>query len=231
MPILSENYGFAVGMVTDDVIEPEQVDRPARTMDRVLGAIAGRLLGNGVYAGWELTTEGTVGAGSGLIAGAWGETGGAQGITGLTAGQVNHVFALATENTAPLGEVAFAAQLSPVGPAGALYLGTMTLDGAGQVTDVDSQEPGVNRGSFALRTATLGGSGTAGTVAGGETVNVEIGHTVLAVPGAISFTVGEAFSYFLDETWRGDGFVAEVTNEDTEAHELEYGWVRQGIRG
>jgi len=53
---------------------------------------------------------------------------------------------------------------------------------------------------------------------------------LLAIPGAIAFTVGEHFSYVLKETWRGDGFVAEVTNEDTEEHDLEYAWWRKGIR-
>ncbi|NLO74943.1 MAG: hypothetical protein GX100_12650, partial [candidate division WS1 bacterium] len=71
----SDNYGFVVGMTTDDFVAPELVDRPARTVDRVLGALAKRLLSNGVYEGWELQADKTVSAGAGLLAGAWGETG------------------------------------------------------------------------------------------------------------------------------------------------------------
>ena len=232
MPTLSDNYGFAVGMVTDDFIEPGQVDRPARTLDRVLGAIARQLLSGGVYTGWELELSQTVSAGSGLVSGAWGETALDQAITGLSAGAVNYVFALATADTAPLGEVAFVAQFSPAPPPGALYLGTITLDGEGLVSELDSHAPGVSRGCFPLLAATLSGSGTVASVGGGETVSVEISHTALALPGAISFTIAEEhFSFFLDETWRGDGFVAEVTNEDTEAHELVYEWVRRGVSG
>jgi len=139
MPTLSENYQLAVGMVTDDFIEPAHVDRAARVLDRIVGAVMKRLLAAGVYEGWLLQEDKQVGPGRGLLAGCWAETETDQDISGLTNGAVNYVFALAGEDTAPQGTVEFAAQLSPVGPPGSLYLGTVELDAAGQVVAVDSQ--------------------------------------------------------------------------------------------
>ena len=223
----SDNYGFVVGMTTDDFVAPEHVDRPARTVDRVLGALARRVLSNGVYEGWELQGDKTVSAGAGLLAGAWGETGSAQAISGLTHGATNYVFALPTEETAPEGTVAFAGQLQPLAPPGGLALGSLTLDAEGEVTEIDNHG---ERGCFALLSTTLSGSGTVASVGGGEQAVVEISHASLAVPGAIVFAAGQEFSFTLEETWRADGFRAVVTNEDTEAHDLTYEWERRGIQ-
>jgi hypothetical protein len=229
MPTQSENYGLWVGMVTDDFLEPQHVDRAARVLDRVLGGVVGRLLAAGVYEGWLIGNDKTVGAGWGVLVGAMGLTEAAQAIDALTNGAVNYVFAVASEDTAPEGVVKFAAQTGPVGPAGALYLGTVELDGDGNVLAVANDAAGVDRGAFPAAARTLSGSGEVLGVGGGETVPVEISHAALAVPGAIGFTVNEGFSFVIEEAWRGDGFRAEVTNEGTEAADLEYVWERKGI--
>ena len=228
MATQSENYGFTVGMTTDDFVAPEHVDRPARTVDRVLGALARQLLSAGVYAGWAILEDKTVSAGSGLIAGAWGETTVAQAISGLTSGAVNYVCAHATADTPPSGTVNFVAQLQPTAPPSAIRLGTITLDAEGAVTNVDNSSG--DRGCFALLSDTLRGSGTVAAVAGGQATTVEISHAMLAIPGALSCDGGEHFSMALEQTWRGDGFVVVATNGDTAAHDLAYEWERRGIR-
>src|ERR1039457_5684803 len=106
MATQSENYGLTVGMTTEDFVAADHVDRPARTLDRVLGAVAGRLLSSGVYSGWELGMDKTVGAGAGLLGALWGETSAVQAITGLQIGAAHYVFVLPTAQTAPAGEVA-----------------------------------------------------------------------------------------------------------------------------
>jgi hypothetical protein len=192
------NYGFNVGMTTDDFVTPEHVDRPARTVDRVLGALARRLLSAGVYAGWAIGEDQTVSAGSGLVAGAWGETSAAQAISGLTNGAVNYVWAHATADTAPSGTVNFSAQLQPTTPPNAIRLGTLTLDAQGAVTNVDNA--GSDRGCFALLSDTLRGSGTVPAVGAGQSTTVEISHALLAIPGALSCDAGEHFSVALEQT-------------------------------
>jgi hypothetical protein len=59
----TDNYGLAVGMTTDDFVAPEHVDRPARTLDRVLGAIAGLTNGAVNYV-FVTATEDTASQGS-----------------------------------------------------------------------------------------------------------------------------------------------------------------------
>ena len=59
------NYGLATGVVTDDLIEPEHHNRVADTLDRVLGWFLKRMMADGAYSGWTLTTAGTVEPGSG----------------------------------------------------------------------------------------------------------------------------------------------------------------------
>lgn len=232
MPTQSENYQLSVGMVTDDFIEPQHVDRLAATVDKVLGSVVKRLLQAGVYSGWLLQNDKTVSAGSGLVNGCWGETALDQAITGLTNNTVNYVFAVATSQSAPAGEVEFAAQTAPQGPTGALFLGTIELDDQGAVVAIDNQADDVARGCFPLLTDTLNGSGLEQAVEPEEEVELEIEHDALAIPGAIDFQIiSEHFSFVLEETWRSDGFVARCTNEDSSAHDLEYSWERQGIRG
>lgn len=231
MPTQSENYQLSVGMVTDDFIQPPHVDRLAATVDKVLGSVVKQLLQAGVYGGWLLQNDKTVSAGSGLLSGCWGETDLDQVITDLTNNVVNYVFAVPTSQSAPAGEVEFAAQTAAPGPTGALFLGTIELDDQGAVVAIDNQAAGVDRGCFPLLTDTLSGSGSHPNVGPGEQVQLDIDHTSLALPGAIDFQItSEYFSFVLNETWRGDGFVALVTNDDSSAHDLEYSWERQGIR-
>ncbi len=229
MPTQSDNYGLWVGMVTDDFIEPAHVDRAAQIVDRVLGGVVGKLLAAGVYEGWLLGQDKQVGAGWGVLEAAIGETEAGQEIGGLTNEAVNYVFAVATEETAPGGVVGFAAQTGSVGPAGALYLGTIELDAAGAVVALDNDATGVDRGVFPLVTRTLQGSGTVAEVDPDETVAIEVTHAALAVPGAIAVTVSEGFSYVVEEAWRGDGLLVKATNEGTETAELVYAWERKGM--
>ncbi len=229
MPTQSENYGLWMEMVTDDFIEPQHVDRTARVVDRVLGNLVRRLLAAGVYAGWLIGEDKTVGAGWGILDGACGLTETDQAISGLTEEAVNYVFAVPTEQTAPEGMVAFAAQTGPVGPAGGLYLGTVTLDAEGAVLAVNNQARGVDRGVFLLRSRTLSGTEELLDVAPEETVAVEVSHAALAVPGAISMSVSEGFSLAVEEAWRGDGFRLLVTNEGEETADAVVEWERKGI--
>ena len=189
----------------------------------------GKLLAAGVYEGWLIGEGKQVGAGWGVLGAAVGATEAGQAIVGLTNGVVNYVFAGATEETAPDGAVSFVAQVGAVGPAGALYLGTIELDGDGEVVAVHSDAAGVDRGVFPVTARTLAGSGTVAEVDPSETVTVEVTHAALAVPGAIAVTVSEGFSFVVEESWRGDGFEVEATNEGAEAAELVYGWERRGI--
>ena len=235
MPTQSANYGLWIGMVTDDFIQPQHVDTVARVVDRVLGGVVGGLLAPGVYAGWEVGSDGQVTAGWGVLGAALGATGAEQAITGLVNGTLNYVFAVPGSDIAPNGTVIFAAQTAAggpagaVGPAGALYLGTVTLDAGGNVTAEDNAAAGVSRGVFPLTATTLSGSGTVAAVPAGQPVTVTVTHAALAVPGAISFTVSSGFTYVLSQTWQGTGFTAVVTNGGTAAADLTYGWVRQGI--
>ena len=53
--------------------------------------------------------------------------------------------------------------------------------------------------------------------------------SALAVPGAIAVTVSEGFSYGVEETWRGDGFVVRLTNEGEETADVDWTWERKGL--
>jgi hypothetical protein len=225
------NYQFPVGMATDDFVEAEQVDRLARTADRLLGALTRWLLAGGVYSGWEIGADKTVGAGCGLVSGCWGETAGAQTIGGLTSGAVNYVLAVATAQSAPAGAVEFAAQTNPAPPPEAVLLGTLELDSSGAVVALDNQAAGVSRGAFALRSATLRGNAAATAVGAGASVALAVAHEALAVPGAIAVSVNAPFTYTVEEIWRTDGFLVRVTNAGAEAADLALGWERRGLEG
>lgn len=229
MPTQSENYGLWIGMVTDDFIEPQHVDRTARVVDRVLGSLVRRLPAAGVYEGWLIGEDKTVGPGWGILGGACGLTETAEAIVGLTSAAVNYVYAVPTAETAPEGTVVFAAQTGSAKPAGALYLGTLTLDAGGAVLEVNSQAEGVDRGAFPLQSRTLRGTEELLDVEPEQTVAVEITHAPLAVPGAISASVSEGFSCAIEEAWRGDGFRLLVTNEGEETGDAVCEWARKGI--
>lgn len=228
---VSANYGLATGVVADDLIEPGHHNRLADTLDRVVGWFLKRMMASGVYEGWSLTLDGTVTAGEGLVDACWCATTAAQGVGGLAPGAVNYVFAGTDSESAPEGTVCFFAALSPTKPAGALLLGTMTLDGSGQVTAVDESAEGVDRDCRRLRIGSVAGSGAVEGVPVGQSVSVAVEHDArFVVPGAIEVAVaGSDFSYEVLETHRGDGFVLVGTNNGQAAQDFEYSWERSGF--
>jgi hypothetical protein len=237
---ISENYGLAVGVVTDEIIEPDHHNRLAATVDRVVGKVIRKLLADGAHAGWELTLEGQVAAGEGLVAGCWCETSADQDATGLIADAVNFVFAHTTSVSAPDGAVAFMAQLSPEKPDGAVYLGSMTLDEAGEVTGVDNNAPGVDRNCFRLEIGETSGSGVLEGFYGldeGAMAPIEVDHEeefrwaepprFAEAPGVIflldtSCTDGTRFRVMALRTDEvGGGWTGGTAD-------LEYSWTRTG---
>lgn len=226
-------YALPTGLHADDLIQPDHHNRIADTLDRVLGSALQKLLPDGPLAGWLITEDKQVAAGEGLVAGCWCDTDAAQDITGLTDGLVNYVFAVATASSADLGQVAFAAQPGPTGPANAAFLGTITLDAQGQVTELDNHVDGVSRNLQRLEIRHVAGSGTVAGVPDGETVTVPVDHSADAqfvLPGAIELQVeGEDFECELRGVSSGGGFTIVATNISEQAADFVYGWTRHGI--
>lgn len=231
MASVTENYGLTTGVVVDDLIEPQHHNRLADTLDRVMGWFLKRVMVGGVYEGWSLALDGTVTAGEGLVDACWCTTTGAQSVVDLTPGAVNYVFAGTDSDSAPQGTVRFFAALSPTKPAGALLLGTMTVDGNGVVTAVDDTADGVDRDCRRLHIGRAAGSGLSAGVPPGGTVTVAISHdTVFVVPGAVQVEVVAAdFAVEVRETYRADGFVVVATNQAQIAQDFEYSWERTGF--
>lgn len=232
MPTQTENYGLASGVVTDDFIQPDHQNRVAETLDQVVGNIVKQILAAGVYSGWLITGDKTVTAGWGIVSGCWCATASAQAIAGLQNGAINYVFAQSNDQSAPQGSVDFVAQSSPDGPAGSVYLGSIELDGQGEVVAIDNEE-GASRGCFPLKTDTLAGSGVIEAVPGGAKVSFVVNHSEagsFAIPGAINFQIsGEAFSITLRETYQPDRFQVVAVNETSYPQDLCYTWQRRGI--
>jgi hypothetical protein len=240
---ITENYGLTVGVVTDDIIEPDHHNRVAATLDRVLGGMIRHLLVNGAHQGWLLTTDADVTAGAGIIAGCWCETDEASAITGLTRNAINHVFAVTNAGSAPDGTVDFVAQLTEVTPEGAVYLGTATVDASGTVTAVDSLVAGVDRDCLSLAVTVIAGSGVVEGFYGlseGEMALIEVDHLELgefhwAEPPRIEDAPGVAFLLDVACT-NGRRFrVWAMRTDDVgggwtgpAAADLEYSWTRRG---
>lgn len=226
----TEFYGLTTGVVTDDFVEADHHNRVADTLDRVLGNVLTKLLAAGVYAGWEMDLLGQVGAGEGLVGGCWCRTVAAQAIAGLTAGATNYVFARAEAASGPEGTVSFFAQLSAMKPAGAVLLGSVEVDGSGQVVGVDCALPGVDRHCVRMELAPVSGSGMVTAVAANEEFTAQVSHGAMRVPGAISFASSSVdFTWSLDETWRGEGFVVKGRNNGAVEADFVYTWSRQGF--
>lgn len=247
MAEMTEHYGLTVGVVTDEVIEPEHHNRTAATLDRVLGSVLTRLLAAGVFAGWLLNTDGGVTAGEGLVGGCWCQTLGDTAVSDLTDGATNYVFARTDETSAPDGTVTFVAQLSPTTPEGAVYLGTMTVDGQGQVTAVDNQAAGVDRNCLSLGVGEISGSGVLEdfyALGEGEMAPIEVDHAEQgefwwAEPPRLAEAPGVIF--LLDTSYtNGSRFRVWAMRSDDAgggwsggAGDLEYAWTRRGnvLRG
>jgi hypothetical protein len=228
---VSENYGLAVGVATDDFIEPEHHNRVAATLDRVLGGFLKKMMAQGAYSGWGLTLAGLVTAGEGLVGGCWCQSIAEQAIAGLTAGATNYVFGRAAAEGPTTGAVGFFGQVSATKPAGAVLLGTVEVDGTGTVTAVHEDVASVERNCLRLEIGRLTGSGLVTDVAAGAEVTAQVSHGAMLVPGAIEFSGSEGFSFVLEETYRGDGFAVTARNDGATAADFSYSWVRRGLVG
>jgi hypothetical protein len=230
---VTENYGFAVEVATDDFIEPDHHNRMAATLDRVLGNFLKKMMADGAFSGWGLTTQGKVTAGEGLIGGCWCQTAEEQAISGLTAAATNYVFARPTSEGPTTGAVSFFAQVSGTKPAGAILLGTVEVDGDGQVTAVHEDLPEVDRNCLKLEIGQLCGSGLVTAVVAGADFTAQVQHgEVFIVPGAIVFNSSSGgFTWELRETYRGDGFVIKGHNGGTSEADFAYTWARRGLIG
>ncbi|MEA3400650.1 MAG: hypothetical protein U9R79_05325 [Armatimonadota bacterium] len=227
---VTDNYGLATDVAVDDFVQPSHNNRLADTVDRVLGSVLRRLLTAGVYEGWSIQADKTVGPGQGLVAACWCETTAAEAISGLTDGAVNHVFLEATSDSPPEGDVSVFAQLSSSGPTDAIYLGTIELDGSGAVVTIDNHAEGVDRQCYSLAWRSVSGEGTEADVPAGEQVSFTITHEPLRVPGAISLESSSPdFTWEISETWRSDSFTVTVTNNGGSQADFEYTWTREGI--
>jgi hypothetical protein len=228
---VSENYGLAVGVATDDFIEPEHHNRVAATLDRVVGNVWKKMMAQGAYSGWGLTLAGTVTAGEGHVGGCWCQSVAEQAIAGLTAGSTNYVFGRATAEGPTAGTVDFFAHVSATKPAGAILLGTVEVDGAGVVTAANGDVAGVDRNCVRLEIGKLSGSGLVTDVAPGAEVTAQVGHGEMLVPGAIEFSGSAGFGWELKETYRGDGFAVTTRNDGAVVANFSYSWVRRGLVG
>ncbi len=228
------HYGLPTGMVADDFIEPQHHNALADTLDRVLGSFLKQIMAEGALTGWEITADAKVGAGEGIISGCYCTTVEAADISGLTDDAVNYIYAATTGTSPQDGSVTFTAQTVHSTPPGAIYLGTVTLDAAGDVTDYDSEAEGVDRNLRLLEIAQTDGSGLVEDVPDGDTVTVTVDHSsdvLFVVPGAIDLQVaGDDFDYSVKEVYREDGFVIEATNTSGGVADFEYSWTRHGFR-
>ena len=232
MPIQTDNYGLAAGVVTDDFIQPDHQNRVAETLDRVVGNIVKQILAAGVYNGWLMQDDKTVAPGYGLVSGCWCATVSDQAIADLQNGATNYVFTQVNSQSAPQGSVDFIAQLTPGGSPGTVCLGSIELDAGGNVVAVDNEQ-GASRGCFPLKTDTFAGNGTIESVPGGGEVSFVVDHSALgsfAIPGAINFEAGgPAFTVALEQIYHPDRFMVMAVNETSYPQDFAYSWQRLGI--
>jgi hypothetical protein len=226
-------YGLPTGVVADDFVEPSHQNKVADTLDRVLGNFLKSIMADGAAAGWNITEAAQVGAGEGLIAGCWCKTIAAQDISELTNNATNYVFGQATSDSPAEGTVTFVAQLSPTGSTGAIFLGTITLDASGEVTEFDNEAVGVDRNLMRLEIGSAGGEGCVEAVPAGDSLTIAVDHAETAdfvVPGAINLQVaGEYFDYEVRQAYSATGFQIAATNTDDSPQDFSYTWTRHGL--
>lgn len=233
MASTTPNYGFATGVAADDLVEPDHNNRLADTVDRTLGEFLRHIIPAGAPEGWEISAETKVTAGQGLIGACWCRTLEPREITGLSEGAVNHVYGAPTAQSAPEGAVQFVAQTAPPGPGGSVYLGTIELDGDGEVVGIDNEAAGAQRNCHRLAVERLEGSGLVEDVPAEESVIVEVEHGSegeFRVPGDLRVTSDSPdFEWEVAEAHRGDRFRMQVTNTGSEAADFAYEWSREGL--
>ncbi len=233
MPTTTENYGLTTGIVTDDVVQPEHQNRVAETLDQALGFFLRQMMADGAYSGWGLNQNKQVEAGEGLVAGCWCKTTSPEAITNLSNGSVNYVFAGTDATSAPSGTVAFFAQTTETKPAGAVYLGTMELDGDGNVVALDENAPRVDRNCYRLEIQTFSGSGSVAGVPGGGEVEVTIDHSdqgAFRLLGPIVVEASEEFEWEVLENHEASQFRLRFVNTSGDCQDLSYTWTREGLR-
>jgi len=227
-------YGLPTGVVTDDFIEPSHHNRVVDTLDRVMGNFLQKIMADGACNGWELTEDAQVTAGDGIVAACYCKTVAAQDISSLTNNAVNYIFGHTTGQSSDEGAIAFSAQISPSKPAGAIFLGTITLDEQGEITSYDSDASGVDRNLMLLEIGTVAGAGVVEAVPPDTSIEVTVDHSAemeFVVPGAIDLQVaGECFEYEAKETYKSGSFVITATNICAEAEDFSYSWTRQGFK-
>lgn len=229
---VTENYGLAVGVATDDFIDPDHHNRLAATVDRVLGNMVKKMMAQGAYGGWGLTLTGKVTAGEGLVGGCWCCTTAEQEIAQLTAGVTNYVFARSGAQSPVEGTVQFFAQISASKLAGTVLLGTVEVDAQGQVAAAHEDAAGVDRNCLRLEIGRVSGSGLVTGVAAGAEFSTQVSHgDQFLAPGAIDFSGSAGFSWELAETYRGDGFVVKGRNDGASEADFGYSWARRGLIG
>ncbi len=231
MATTTEHYGLATGVVADDFIQPEHNNRPADVLDRVVWNALSKLLADGAYGGWLIQNDKAVAPGEGLADGCWCETVSDQGISGLTNGAVNYVFGETDATSAPDGTIAFYASTSPTKPSGHVYLGTIELDGNGDVVAIDNEADDVDRNLYRLEVVTLKGSGEEQGLGPGQDTTVEISHDALRLVGGITFSCQPPeVTYEISEHHRRDAFKVKLTNTGGSAVDVTYQWEREGVK-
>lgn len=120
-----------------DTVAEDDIQKVAYVLDR-LGALLSAEC-RGVVTGWSLGTDKTATAGSGLVGGCFVKTTGATDLsTYLTNDAINYVYVVTGGYSADLGTPVFGAVTNPASvPAGAVQLGSITLDAGGTGTASD----------------------------------------------------------------------------------------------
>lgn len=227
------HYGLVTDVVTDDVIEPDHHNSLADTLDRILGNFLQKVMVNGAYSGWELTAEGTVAAGEGLVGGCWCTTETEQQIADLVFGTVNYVYGKATATSGRTGEIAFCASSSAGMLQGAVFLGYIELDTTGEVVAVHMSPVNTDRHCRRLAICPVEGEATALEVAAGTSFKVPVFHDAFfVVPGCIELLDTTAgFDVQVMDTADGFGFVIAGENTGTETADFHCTWRRWGFVG
>jgi len=232
MPAQTVHYGLTTDVVTDDFVQPQDNNRAADVLDRVLWNFLSKLMADGALSGWLIQNDKTVAAGEGLVDGCWCQTLAAQSILNLTSGAVNYVFGQKDATSADQGTIAFHASTSPTKPSGEVYLGTIQLDAGGGVVSFDNNAAGVDRNLYKLEVTVLSGSGQYQGLGAGQSTTITITHAALRLFGEITFScTPPQVTYEITEHHDGDQFKVKLTNTGGSSVDVSYSWTRQGVTG
>jgi hypothetical protein len=152
----------------------------------------------------------------------------------LTDNIVNYIYGrrvtYATQawTTEAQGILEFYASSSSTKPAGEIYLGTITLNVSGVVTNVDNDPSSDVDSCYALEIRTLRGTTAVNSLAGGASTQFYVTHSDSLLPGAFTaLTIDNAnFTVVMNEYWENDRFRVTVTNTDSYAASAILTWRR-----